>query len=51
MREKSKVLPGLICGDELSHIREAVCITTEKVYDACKEKQYTRYIPYETLKS
>ena len=38
MREKSKVLPGLICGDELSNIREAVCVTAEKVYDACKEK-------------
>lgn len=37
MREKSRVLPGLICGDELSHIREAVCVTAEKVYDACKE--------------
>ena len=38
MREKNKVLPGLICGDELCHIREAVCVTAEKVYDACKEK-------------
>lgn len=38
MRDKNKVLPGLICGDELSDIREAVCVTAEKVYDACREK-------------
>ena len=38
MREKNKVLPGLICDDELSNIREAVCVTAEKVYDACREK-------------
>ncbi len=44
MREKSKVLPGLICGDELSNIREAVCVTAEKVYDACREYDVSRYI-------
>lgn len=38
MRDKNKVLPGLICDDELSNIREAVCVTAEKVYDACREK-------------
>ena len=38
MKVKGRVLPGLICGDELSCIREAVCVTAERVYDACKEK-------------
>ncbi len=38
MRDKNKVLPGLICDDALSNIREAVCVTAEKVYDACREK-------------
>lgn len=33
-----KVVSGLISDRELSKIREAVCIQTEKVYDSCREK-------------
>ncbi len=33
-----RVVPGLICGNELSKIREAVCIQVEKIYDSCREK-------------
>lgn len=33
-----KIVPGLICGNELSKVREAVCIQVEKIYDSCREK-------------
>lgn len=33
-----KMVSGLICEKDLSKIREAVCIQTEKIYDSCKEK-------------
>ncbi len=33
-----KVVPGLICGNELCKIREAVCIQVDKIYDSCREK-------------
>lgn len=33
-----KVVSGLICGSDLSKVREAVCIQVEKIYDSCKEK-------------
>ena len=36
--EHERVVAGLICGGDLSRIREAVCIQTEKIYDSCKEK-------------
>jgi len=35
---KDKIVPGKICGNDLSKIREAVCVQVEKVYDSCKEK-------------
>lgn len=35
---KDKVVSGLICPDDLSRVREAVCVQVEKVYDSCKEK-------------
>jgi hypothetical protein len=36
--EKEKVVPGLICENDLHKLREAVCIKAEKIYDSCKEK-------------
>jgi hypothetical protein len=36
--DQDKVVSGLICGNDLSKVREAVCIQVEKVYDSCKEK-------------
>lgn len=36
--EHEKVVAGLICGNDLSRLREAVCIQTEKIYDSCREK-------------
>lgn len=36
--EHDRVVSGLICPDDLSKVREAVCIQTEKVYDQCREK-------------
>lgn len=33
-----KVVAGLINERDLSRIREAVCIQTEKIYDSCREK-------------
>ena len=35
---QDRVVSGPICDRDLSRIREAVCIQTEKVYDSCKEK-------------
>lgn len=32
-----RVTPGPVCGD--SPIREAVCVHTKKVYDACRSKE------------
>jgi len=37
-KNHDKVVAGLICGNDLSKIREAVCIHTDKIYDSCKEK-------------
>lgn len=34
-----KVMPGPV--EDLSGIREAVCIHTRKVYDSCREKDTT----------
>lgn len=36
--DKDKMISGLICGDDLSKVKEAVCVQVEKVYDSCKEK-------------
>jgi hypothetical protein len=33
-----KIVSGLICEKDLTKIREAVCIQTEKIYDSCREK-------------
>lgn len=38
MGHRNKVLPGPINEGDLSRIREAVCISTEKIYDSCKDK-------------
>ena len=35
---EERVQAGLICDRDLSRIREAVCIHTEKVYDSCRDK-------------
>jgi len=37
-QENDRVVAGLICNGDLSRIREAVCIQTEKIYDSCREK-------------
>ncbi len=36
--DKGRVVAGLINGDDLCKIREAVCVQVEKVYDHCREK-------------
>ena len=36
--QHDKMVSGLICEKDLSKIREAVCIQTEKIYDSCKDK-------------
>lgn len=36
--DRDRVVAGLISEGDLRHIREAVCIHTEKIYDSCKEK-------------
>lgn len=36
--ERHRIVPGEICSNDLSHIREAVCIQVEKIYDSCREK-------------
>lgn len=36
--ERDRVVAGLISQGDLCHIREAVCIHTEKIYDSCKDK-------------
>jgi len=36
--EKNKVVAGEICPNDLSRIREAVCVQVEKIYDYCREK-------------
>lgn len=33
-----KIVSGEICPNDLSKVKEAVCIQTEKIYDQCKEK-------------
>lgn len=35
---KDQVVPGLICGEDICKLREAVCVHVEKVYDNCREK-------------
>ena len=37
-----KVMPGPV--EDLSGIREAVCIHTRKIYDSCREKDGALYI-------
>lgn len=37
-RGRERVVPGLICPDDIKRLREAVCIQVEKVYDSCREK-------------
>jgi len=37
-KHHDKVVPGLICGNDVNKVREAVCIHTEKIYDSCREK-------------
>lgn len=36
--DHDRVVSGLICPGDLSKVREAVCVQTEKVYDQCREK-------------
>lgn len=36
--DNDRVVAGLICSGDLSRIREAVCVQTEKIYDSCREK-------------
>ncbi|HBN83022.1 MAG TPA: hypothetical protein DDZ89_04200 [Clostridiales bacterium] len=36
--DRDRVVAGLISEGDLHHIREAVCIHTEKIYDSCKDK-------------
>ena len=38
MSGKEQIVPGLICGEDICKLREAVCIHVEKVYDNCREK-------------
>lgn len=38
MARNKKVVPGLICEGDLANVREAVCVTVEKVYDSCRDK-------------
>jgi hypothetical protein len=38
MSSKDQIVPGLICGEDICKIREAVCVHVEKVYDNCREK-------------
>ena len=38
MSGKERIVPGLICGEDICKLREAVCIHVEKVYDNCREK-------------
>ncbi|HBR01022.1 MAG TPA: hypothetical protein DD738_00225 [Ruminiclostridium sp.] len=35
---KEQVVPGLIGGEDICKLREAVCVHVEKVYDNCREK-------------
>ncbi len=35
---KEQVVPGLISGEDICKLREAVCVHVEKVYDNCREK-------------
>ncbi|HOL85000.1 MAG TPA: hypothetical protein PKZ62_06835, partial [Thermoclostridium caenicola] len=35
---KDQIVPGLICGEDICKLREAVCVHVEKVYDNCREK-------------
>lgn len=37
-KKHDKVVAGLITHHDLSRIREAVCVQTEKIYDSCKER-------------
>lgn len=38
MSSKDQIVPGLICGEDICKLREAVCVHVEKVYDNCREK-------------
>jgi hypothetical protein len=33
-----KIVPGLISGNDVCKVREAVCIQVEKIYDSCRER-------------
>lgn len=35
---KEQIVPGLIGGEDICKLREAVCVHVEKVYDNCREK-------------
>jgi hypothetical protein len=35
---KDQIVPGLISGEDICKLREAVCVHVEKVYDNCREK-------------
>ena len=35
---KKRVVAGLIDGEDICRLREAVCVQVEKVYDHCREK-------------
>lgn len=35
---KDQIVPGLIGGEDICKLREAVCVHVEKVYDNCREK-------------
>jgi hypothetical protein len=43
----NSVVAGLINGEDICRIREAVCVQTEKVYDHCKEKDCIENEPVE----
>lgn len=36
--ERNRVVAGELSGCELSQVKEAVCVSVEKVYDSCKDK-------------
>jgi hypothetical protein len=38
MGGKEQIVPGLIGGEDICKLREAVCVHVEKVYDNCREK-------------
>lgn len=38
MSHEKNVVAGILCENDISKIREAVCVQVEKVYDSCAEK-------------